>query len=51
MPGGYLFREVAGRIAAYERSHPGKRVISLGIGDVTRPLPRVVTQAMADAAM
>ena len=51
MPGGYLFREVASRIAAYERGNPGKRVISLGIGDGTRPLPRVVTQAMADAAM
>ena len=51
MPAGYLFREVASRIAAYEKKHPGSRVISLGIGDVTRPLPSVVTEAMADAAM
>lgn len=51
MPAGYLFREVAHRVAAYEKTHPGERVISLGIGDVTRPLPQVVCRAMADAAM
>ena len=51
MPGGYLFREVAERITAFERAHPGRRVISLGIGDVTRPLPAVVCEAMADAAL
>lgn len=51
MPAGYLFREVAQRIKDYEDNHPGKRVIRLGIGDVTRPLPEVVAKAMADAAM
>jgi len=51
MPSGYLFREIGQRIAAYERENPGKCVISLGIGDVTRPLPAVASQAMADAAL
>lgn len=51
MPAGYLFREVAQRIAAYQQLHPEQKVISLGIGDVTRPLPSVVTCAMANAAL
>ena len=51
MPSGYLFREVSQRIVEYKRAHPADDVISLGIGDVTRPLPQVVTRAMADAAM
>ena len=51
MPSGYLFQEVAARIHAYEKSHTGREIISLGIGDVTRPLPQVVTRALADAAL
>ena len=51
MPSGYLFREVSQRIVEYKRAHPADDVIRLGIGDVTRPLPQVVTRAMADAAM
>ena len=51
MPSGYLFQEIAARIAAYEHAHPKQKIISLGIGDVTRPLPSVATEAMADAAM
>ena len=50
MPSGYLFREISARINDYEKNHPGRRVISLGIGDVTRPLPAVVTEALAKAA-
>ena len=51
MPSGYLFREVAQRIAAYEQKNKGKHVLSLGIGDVTRPLPRAAGEAMAKAAL
>ncbi len=51
MPAGYLFREVANRISAYCRLHPDKPVISLGIGDVTRPLSPAVSRAMAEAAL
>ena len=51
MPSGYLFREISARINDYEKKHPGRRVISLGIGDVTRPLPAVVTEALAKAAL
>ena len=50
MPAGYLFKEVAARISAYEKAS-GLPVISLGIGDVTRPIPAVSARAMADAAL
>lgn len=34
----YLFSEIAHRVDAYIKKHPDKKVIRLGIGDVTRPL-------------
>ena len=46
----YLFREVAKRRAAYESGHPADEVLSLGIGDVTRPLAPSVSDAIAAAA-
>ena len=46
LPGSYLFSEIARRVAAYEQEHPDKKLIRLGIGDVTRPLPGAVTAAM-----
>lgn len=44
--GSYLFSEMAKRIAAH--SNTGD-IIKLGIGDVTRPLPKEVTEAMHKA--
>lgn len=35
----YLFSEIAKRVAAFQKAHPEKEIIKLGIGDVTRPLP------------
>ena len=49
LPGSYLFSEIARRVAAYEQEHPDKKLIRLGIGDVTRPLPEAVTAAMHKA--
>lgn len=46
----YLFAEVANRVAAYKKAHPDKKVISMGIGDVTQPLAPAVVQAMKAAA-
>lgn len=47
----YLFIEIAKRIKAYSESHPeeAKRLIRMGIGDVTRPLAPVVVEAMQKA--
>ena len=49
LPGNYLFADVAKRVNAYKVSHPGERVISLGIGDVTQPLAPAVIEAMHKA--
>lgn len=46
----YLFTNVAAKARAYSEEHPEADVIRLSIGDVTRPLPPVVVEAMADAA-
>ena len=45
----YLFSEVARRVACYREAHPEARVLRLSVGDVTLPLPTVVTRAMAAA--
>lgn len=42
----YLFAEVADRVNAYTKTHPDKRVLKLGIGDVTLPLAPAVIEAM-----
>lgn len=45
----YLFSDIAHRVAAFSEEHPDKEVIRLGIGDVTRPLPPAVVEAMERA--
>ena len=50
LPANYLFVEIANRVNKYLGSHPGAEVIKLGIGDVTRPLPKAVVDAMKNAA-
>lgn len=42
----YLFAEVAARTNKYVSENPDKKVIRLGIGDVTLPLAPVVIEAM-----
>ncbi|MBE6099644.1 MAG: LL-diaminopimelate aminotransferase [Anaerovibrio sp.] len=49
LAGSYLFRETAHRTAAYKEAHPEADVISLGIGDVTQPLPAACIEAMHKA--
>lgn len=46
----YLFAEVSKRAKDFKLSHPGVNVISLGIGDVTLPLPTAVIDAIHKAA-
>ena len=42
----YLFKEVTNRAEAYKEAHPGARILRLGVGDVTRPLPLPIVDAM-----
>ncbi len=45
----YLFSEIARRVAAFQAEHPDAKIIRLGIGDVTQPLPPAVVRALYDA--
>lgn len=45
----YLFSDIAARVAAFTKAHPEKKLIKMGIGDVTLPLAPVVVDAMTKA--
>ena len=46
---GYLFPEIARRVNVFAENNPDAKVIRLGIGDVTEPLPAACRQAMIKA--
>lgn len=46
----YLFSEIAHRISDFSAEHPDKKIIKMGIGDVTLPLCSAVVDAMKTAA-
>lgn len=57
LPGSYLFSTIGKKVAAFTAEHPDKKIIRLGIGDVTQPLAPAIISAlhtavdeMADAA-
>lgn len=50
LPGAYLFADIARRVRAFREAHPQADCISLGIGDVTRPLTPTVVAALHEAA-
>ena len=49
LPGSYLFSTVGKKVKAYSEAHPDKKVIRLGIGDVTQPLVPAIIKAMHEA--
>ncbi len=49
LPGSYLFSTIAKKVAAYSAANPDKKVIKMGIGDVTKPLAPAVIEAMHKA--
>ncbi len=49
MKGGYLFTEIINRTKAYQTVHPEAHILRLGVGDITRPLPAPIVQAMHQA--
>lgn len=49
LPESYLFTEIARKVNAFKLVHPDARIIRLGIGDVTRPLPPTVIEALHKA--
>jgi len=45
----YLFSEISKRVALFQKENPGKEIIRLGIGDVTRALPKACIEAFHKA--
>ncbi|MBZ4644928.1 MAG: LL-diaminopimelate aminotransferase apoenzyme [Clostridia bacterium] len=49
LPGSYLFAEIARRVSSFQKENPNAKIIRLGIGDVTRPLPPAVIENLHKA--
>ncbi len=49
LAGSYLFAEIARRVREHAAKHPDMRLVRLGIGDVTSPLPPSVIKALHKA--
>ena len=49
LPGSYLFSTIAKKVAAFADANPDKKIIRLGIGDVTQPLCPTVIKALHSA--
>lgn len=48
---GYLFPEVARRRREHQEANPDAKILSLGIGDTTEPIPPTIVEAMRAAAV
>lgn len=46
LPDAYLFVQIEREKLKYLSQHPEQKLINMGVGDVTRPLPKVITDAM-----
>lgn len=46
---GYLFPEIGRRVGAFQSENPNAKIIKLGIGDVTQPLPPAMVSAAQKA--
>ncbi len=46
---GYLFPEIGRRVREFSAANPDAKIIRLGIGDVTQPLPPAIIKAFHDA--
>nr|WP_314462509.1 LL-diaminopimelate aminotransferase [uncultured Clostridium sp.] len=49
LPGSYLFSTIAKKVNAYIEANPGKKVIRLGIGDVTQPIVPAIIEELHGA--
>ena len=45
----YLFVTIAEKVKKYQEENPEKEIIKLGIGDITRPIPKAIAEAMKKA--
>ncbi len=49
LPGSYLFSTIGKKVAAFTKANPDKKIIRLGIGDVTQPLAPAIIEALHSA--
>lgn len=49
LPGSYLFSTIGKKVTAFQAENPDKKVIRLGIGDVTQPLAPAIIEALHTA--
>jgi len=49
LPGSYLFSDIARKVTEFKTAHPDANIIRLGIGDVTKPLPTAIIEALHKA--
>lgn len=49
LPGSYLFSTIAKKVAAFSEANPDKKIIRLGIGDVTQPIAPAMIEALHKA--
>lgn len=49
LPGSYLFSTIGKKVKEYSDQHPDKKIIRLGIGDVTQPLAPAIIKALHGA--
>lgn len=49
LPGSYLFSTIGKKVNAFAQANPDKKIIRLGIGDVTQPLAPAVIRALHEA--
>ena len=46
----YLFSRINQKVNVYKKKNPKAKIIRLGIGDVSLPIPKTITNAIQDAA-
>lgn len=49
LPGSYLFSEIDRKVTEFTSNNPDKKIIKLGIGDVTKPLTPSILKALHSA--
>lgn len=46
LPGSYLFSMIGKKVGAFQEAHPDRKVIRLGIGDVTQPIAPAIIDSL-----
>ena len=49
LPGSYLFSTIAKKVNEFTNANPDKKIIRLGIGDVTQPLAPAIIESLHKA--